>query len=92
MVQVVLKAFFLVWIIFAIWAVGRKKRKEVEPMALAHRRLYGIYRWLAHAPDWFYQCDLGCLLGYRLTQITANHPSGPQERQAAPNRSGSVAV
>jgi deazaflavin-dependent oxidoreductase (nitroreductase family) len=46
------------------------EEKEGASMALAHRRPYGIYRWLAHAPDWLYQCGLGWLLGYRLMQIT----------------------
>jgi hypothetical protein len=39
-------------------------------MALAQRRPYGIYRWLANAPRWFYRLGLGWLLGYRLVQIT----------------------
>jgi len=39
-------------------------------MALAHRRPYGIYRWLANAPRWFYRLGLGWLLGQRLVQIT----------------------
>jgi deazaflavin-dependent oxidoreductase (nitroreductase family) len=39
-------------------------------MALAHRRPYGIYRWLAHAPDRFYRFGLGWLFGHRLVQIT----------------------
>jgi hypothetical protein len=39
-------------------------------MALAHRRPYGIYRWLANAPCWFYRLGLGWLLGYRMVQIT----------------------
>ncbi len=39
-------------------------------MALAHRRPYGIYRWLANAPRWFYRLGLGWLLGHRMVQIT----------------------
>jgi deazaflavin-dependent oxidoreductase (nitroreductase family) len=39
-------------------------------MALAHRRPYGIYRWLANAPRWFYRLGLGWLLGHRVVQIT----------------------
>ncbi len=39
-------------------------------MAFAHRRPYGIYRWLAHAPDWLYQSGLGWLFGHRMVQIT----------------------
>ncbi len=39
-------------------------------MALAHRRPYGIYRWLAKAPLWFYRFGLGWVLGNRLLQIT----------------------
>lgn len=47
-----------------------QQEKEFSPMVLAHRRPYGIYRWLAHAPDWFYRLGLGWLLGNRLMQIT----------------------
>ncbi len=39
-------------------------------MALAHRRPYGIYRWLANAPRVFYRLGLGRVLGYRMVQIT----------------------
>jgi len=39
-------------------------------MALAHRRPYGIYRWLANAPRWFYRLGLGWLLGQRVVQLT----------------------
>ena len=39
-------------------------------MALAHRRPYGVYRWLADAPRWFYRLGLGWLLGYRVMQLT----------------------
>ncbi len=39
-------------------------------MALAHRRPYGIYRWLANAPRWFYRLGLGWLLGHRIMQLT----------------------
>ncbi len=39
-------------------------------MALAHRRPYGVYRWLANAPRWFYRLGLGWLLGHHVVQIT----------------------
>ncbi len=39
-------------------------------MVLAHRRPYGIYRWLANAPRWFYRLGLGWVLGHRVAQIT----------------------
>ncbi len=39
-------------------------------MALARRRPYGVYRWLANAPRWFYRLGLGWLLGHRVMQIT----------------------
>jgi deazaflavin-dependent oxidoreductase (nitroreductase family) len=39
-------------------------------MALAQRRPYGLYRWLANAPRWFYQLGLGWLLGHRVMQLT----------------------
>jgi deazaflavin-dependent oxidoreductase (nitroreductase family) len=39
-------------------------------MVLAHRRPYGIYRWLANAPRMFYRLGLGWLLGHRVVQIT----------------------
>jgi deazaflavin-dependent oxidoreductase (nitroreductase family) len=39
-------------------------------MALAHRRPYGMYRWLANAPRWFYQLGLGWVLGHRVAQLT----------------------
>jgi deazaflavin-dependent oxidoreductase (nitroreductase family) len=39
-------------------------------MALAQRRPYGIYRWLANVPRLFYRLGLGWVLGYRLVQIT----------------------
>ncbi len=39
-------------------------------MALAHRRPYGVYRWLANAPRWFYRLGLGWLLEHRMVQIT----------------------
>ena len=39
-------------------------------MALAHRRPYGMYRWLANLPRWFYRLGLGWVLGHRVTQIT----------------------
>lgn len=35
-------------------------------MALAHRRPYGMYRWLADAPHWFYRLGLGWVLGHRM--------------------------
>jgi len=39
-------------------------------MALAHRRPYGLYRWVANTPRWFYRPGLGWMLGHRLAQIT----------------------
>lgn len=39
-------------------------------MALAERRPYGLYRWLANAPRWFYRLGLGWLLGQRVMQLT----------------------
>lgn len=39
-------------------------------MALAHRRPYGMYRWLANMPRWFYRLGLGWVLGHRVVQIT----------------------
>lgn len=39
-------------------------------MALAHRRLYGMYRWVANAPRWFYRLGLGWVLGHRVVQLT----------------------
>jgi deazaflavin-dependent oxidoreductase (nitroreductase family) len=39
-------------------------------MALAHRRPYGIYRWLANTPRLFYRLGLGWVLGHRVVQIT----------------------
>jgi deazaflavin-dependent oxidoreductase (nitroreductase family) len=39
-------------------------------MALAHRRPYGMYRWVANAPRWFYRLGLGWMLGHRVAQIT----------------------
>ena len=39
-------------------------------MALAHRRPYGVYRWLANAPRWFYRLGLGWVLGHRVMQFT----------------------
>src|SRR5579885_2695552 len=39
-------------------------------MALAHRRPYGMYRWLANLPRWFYRLGLGWVLGHRVVQIT----------------------
>ena len=39
-------------------------------MALAQRRPYGLYRWLANAPRWFYRLGLGWLLGHRVMQLT----------------------
>ena len=35
-----------------------------------HRRPYGIYRWFANAPRWFYRLGLGWVLGYRVMQLT----------------------
>lgn len=39
-------------------------------MALAERRPFGIYRWLANAPRWFYRLGLGWLFGQRVMQLT----------------------
>jgi len=39
-------------------------------MALAHRRPYGMYRWVANLPRWFYRLGLGWMLGHRMAQIT----------------------
>ena len=39
-------------------------------MALAERRPYGIYRWLANAPRWLYRLGLGWLLRQRVMQLT----------------------
>ena len=39
-------------------------------MALAHRRPYGLYRWLANAPNRLYRLGLGWLFGHRMAQIT----------------------
>ena len=39
-------------------------------MALAHRRPYGLYRWVANTPRWFYRLGLGWMLGLRVAQIT----------------------
>lgn len=39
-------------------------------MALAERRPYGLYRWLANAPRWLYRLGLGCLLGHRVMRLT----------------------
>jgi deazaflavin-dependent oxidoreductase (nitroreductase family) len=39
-------------------------------MTLAERRPYGLYRWFANAPRWFYRLGLGWLLGHRLMQLT----------------------
>ncbi|HLW02439.1 MAG TPA: nitroreductase family deazaflavin-dependent oxidoreductase [Ktedonobacterales bacterium] len=39
-------------------------------MALAERRPYGLYRWLANAPRWFYRLGLGWLFGQRVMQLT----------------------
>lgn len=39
-------------------------------MALAHRRPYGIYRWLANLPLWMYRIGLGWIFGTALVQIT----------------------
>jgi deazaflavin-dependent oxidoreductase (nitroreductase family) len=39
-------------------------------MALAERRPYGLYRWLANAPRWCYRLGLGWLLGHRVMQLT----------------------
>jgi hypothetical protein len=39
-------------------------------MALAHRRPYGMYRWLANMPRRFYQLGLGWVFGHRVAQIT----------------------
>ncbi|MEO8956380.1 MAG: nitroreductase family deazaflavin-dependent oxidoreductase [Ktedonobacteraceae bacterium] len=39
-------------------------------MALAHRRPYGIYKWLANAPRWFYRLGLGWVFGHHMVQIT----------------------
>src|SRR6266700_7373535 len=49
---------------------GTSISKGVRSMALAHRRPYGIYRWLANAPRVFYRLGLGRVLGYRMVQIT----------------------
>jgi hypothetical protein len=53
-------------------------------MALAHRRPYGIYRWLANAPRWFYWMGPG-------TPRSADYSSGSQERTNPPDDSGSPA-
>ena len=50
-------------------------------MALAHRRPYGIYRWLANLPRWFYRLGLGWVLGYRVAQITHRGRKSGQIRQ-----------
>jgi deazaflavin-dependent oxidoreductase (nitroreductase family) len=39
-------------------------------MALAHRRPYGIYRWLANAPRWLYRLGFGWVLGHRAMLLT----------------------
>jgi len=39
-------------------------------MALAHRRPYGIYRWLANSPLWLYRLGLGGILGQRVLCLT----------------------
>lgn len=39
-------------------------------MALAQRRPYGFYRWLANVPRWFYRLRLGWLLGHRVMRLT----------------------
>ncbi|HEX4205507.1 MAG TPA: nitroreductase family deazaflavin-dependent oxidoreductase [Ktedonobacteraceae bacterium] len=39
-------------------------------MALAHRRPYGLYRWVANMPRWLYRLGLGWILGHRMAQIT----------------------
>ena len=39
-------------------------------MALAHRRPYGIYRWLAKLPIGLYRIGLGWIFGTALMQIT----------------------
>jgi len=54
-------------------------------MALVHRRPYGIYRWLANAPRWFYR------LGPRKAP-GADYPSWSQERSAPPDGAGSLAL
>lgn len=46
-------------------------------MALAERRPYRLYRWLANAPRWFYRLGLGWLLGKRVMRLThRGHTSG----------------
>ncbi len=50
-------------------------------MALAHRRPYGIYRWLANAPLWLYRFDLRGILGHRILCLThRGHKSGQIRR------------
>ncbi len=50
-------------------------------MALAHRRPYGIYRWLANAPRLFYRLGLGWVLGHRVVQITHRGRKSGQVRR-----------
>jgi deazaflavin-dependent oxidoreductase (nitroreductase family) len=50
-------------------------------MALAHRRPYGIYRWLANAPRLFYRLGLGWLFGHGLVQITHRGRKSGQVRR-----------
>lgn len=50
-------------------------------MALAHRRPYSIYRWLANTPRWLYQLGLGWVPGYRIMQLTHCGRKSGQIRQ-----------
>ena len=50
-------------------------------MALAQRRPYGFYRWLANAPRWFYRLGLGWLLGQRVMQVTHRGRTSGMVRQ-----------
>jgi deazaflavin-dependent oxidoreductase (nitroreductase family) len=50
-------------------------------MALAHRRPYGMYRWLANAPRWFYRLGFGWVLGHRVVQITHRGRTSGQIRR-----------
>jgi deazaflavin-dependent oxidoreductase (nitroreductase family) len=50
-------------------------------MALAHRRPYGIYRWIANMPRWLYRLGLGWMLGHRIAQITHRGRNSGQIRR-----------
>ena len=50
-------------------------------MALAQRRPYGIYRWLANLPLWVYRLGLGGLLGRRLLCLTHRGRKSGQMRR-----------